>query len=197
MFAVCDKGMDRIYTYRIDREKGKLVHLDTWIDEEVACFPRYCAFHPVLPIYYANNERLAAINTFRYDDETGKLTLLSKLFLLPEDPGNIDGKPVGGQDIAVHPNGKYLYCTLVGLNLIVVCELDAKGQPSVKQLVKCNGKMPRGIRLSPDLRFLLSGNMLSGDITTFAVNADGTLTWTGKTFEAISPSAIQFLVAEN
>jgi hypothetical protein len=34
--------------------------------------------------------------------------------------------------------------------------------------------------------------MLSGDITTFAVNEDGTLTSTGKTFEAISPSAIRF-----
>ena len=192
MLAVCDKGMDRIYTYRIDRENGKLVHLDTWVAEENACFPRYCAFHPLLAVYYANCENYAGLNSFHYDEKTGKLDLVKKLFLLREDPGKVDGKPVGAQDIIVHPNGKSLYCTLSGLNLIVVCDLDETAMPTVKQVAKSNGKMPRGIRLSPDLRFLLSGNMLSGDITTFAVNEDGTLTSTGKTFEAVSPSAIQF-----
>ena len=196
MLAVCDKGMDRIYTYRIDRENGKLVPLDTWIAEEIACFPRYCAFHPVLPVYYANNENYAGINSFHYEEETGKLNLLKKLFLLPEDPGKVEGKPVGAQDITVHPNGKHLYCTLNGLHLIVVCDLDHNGLPIVKQVVKSNGKMPRGIRLSPDSRFLLSGNMLSGDITTFAVNEDGSLTFTEKIFEAVSPSAIQFFAGD-
>lgn len=196
MLAVCDKGMDRIHTYRIDRESGRLVHLDTWVAEEIACFPRYAAFHPVLPVYYANNENYAGMNSFHYDEKTGKLDLLKKLFLLPEDPGMVDGKPVGAQDILAHPNGKYLYCTLCGLNLIVVCDLDENGLPTVKQLVKSNGNLPRGICLSPDLRFLLSGNMVSGDITTFTVNEDGTLASTGKTFEAVSPSAIRFFTTE-
>ena len=197
MLAVCDKGMDRIYTYRIDRDNGKLLHLDTWVAEEIACFPRYCAFHPVLPVYYANNENYAGLNAFHYDDKTGKLNLLKNLFLLPEDPGKVDGKPVGAQDIVLHPSGKTLYCTLCGLDLIVVCDLDQNGLPTVKQVVKSNGKMPRGIRLSPDQRFLLSGNMISGDITTFSVNEDGTLTSTEKIFEAISPSAIQFFRGDN
>jgi 6-phosphogluconolactonase len=196
MLAVCDKGMDRIHTYRVDRENGKLVHLDTWIAEEIACFPRYCAFHPVLPVYYANNENYAGISSFHYEEKTGKLDLLEKLFLLPEDPGKVEGKPVGAQDILVHPNGRYLYCTLNGLHLIVVCELDEKGLPTVKQVVKSNGKMPRGIALSPDYRFLFSGNMLSGDITTFEVHEDGTLAFTGKTVEAVSPSAIRFFTSE-
>lgn len=197
MLAVCDKGMDRIHTYRIDREDGKLVHLDTWVAEEIACFPRYAAFHPLLPVYYANNENYAGMNIFRYDEKTGKLDLAKKLFLLPEDPGMVEGKPVGAQDILVHPNGRYLYCTLCGLDLIVVCDLDENGLPTVKQLVDSNGKLPRGLSLSPDLRFLLSGNMVSGDITTFTVNGDGTLVSTGRTFEAISPSAIRFFTAES
>ena len=192
MLAICDKGMDRIYTFRIDRENGKLIHLNTWIAEDVARFPRYASFHPTLPVYYANNEQYAGIYSFCYEEKNGKLELLNKLYLLREDPGLVDGKKVGAQDILVHPNGRSLYCTLVGLNLIVVCDLDERGLPSVKQLVACNGKMPRGICLSPDRRFLLSGNMLSGDVTTFAVNEDGTLTSTGKIFEGISPSAICF-----
>ena len=55
--------------------------------------------------------------------------------------------------------------------------------------------LPRGIRLSPDGKYLLSGNMVSGDITTFTVNEDGTLTPTGKVFEAVSPSAIKIFEA--
>lgn len=93
MMAVCDKGMDRIHTYRINREKGKLVHLDTWVSEEVAYFPYYGAFHPTLPVYYANNENYAGMNSFQYDEKTGKLDLLQKLYLLPEDPGLVGANP--------------------------------------------------------------------------------------------------------
>lgn len=96
----------------------------------------------------------------------------------------------------MHPNGKCLYCTLCGLNLIVICELNERGLPTVRQLMESNGNLPRGLRLSPDRRFLLSGNMVSGDITTFRMNEDGTLTFTGKVIEAVSPSAIHFFTTE-
>lgn len=192
MLAVCDKGMDRIYTYRIDREKGKLVRLDTWIAPEVACFPRYAAFHPQKQVLYVNNENYAQLNCFHYDEQTGALERFSKLYLLEKDPGLVEGKPVGAQDILVHPNGRTLYCTLCGLNLIVVCRLDENGVPTPVQRIDSRGNLPRGIALSPDKRFLLSGNMVSGDITKFAVDEEGLLTDTGVTIPAVSPSAIRF-----
>lgn len=196
LLAVCDKGMDKVYTYRIDREEGKLCRLSEWTAPEVACFPRYCAFHPTKNALYVNNENLALLNSFHYDEATGKLERFDSVYLLEEDPGMVGGKPVGAQDILVHPNGKTLYCTLCGLNLIVVCHIDEKGVPRPVQRINSRGNLPRGIALSPDGRFLLSGNMVSGDITTFAVDADGLLTDTGKTFEAISPSAVRFLTVE-
>ncbi len=196
IMAVCDKGMDKVYTYRIDPEKGRLVRLDEWTAPEIACFPRYCAFHPEKNVLYVNNENFAGLNSFNYDNKTGKITRFDSLYLLPEDPGNVDGKPVGAQDIMVHPNGKVLYCTLCGLNLIVVCRLDANGKPTPVQYIESRGNLPRGIALSPDGRFLLSGNMVSGDVTLFAVDEEGMLTDTGKTFEAVSPSAIKFYIAE-
>lgn len=193
MLAVCDKGMDKVYTYRIDRENGKLVKLNEWAAPEVACFPRYAAFHPTKQVLYVNNENYALLNSFHYDETTGELDRFDKVYLLEEDPGMVDGKPVGAQDIMVHPNGKILYCTLCGLNLIVVCRIDENGVPRPVQRVDSRGNLPRGIALSPDGRFLLSGNMVSGDITTFAVDEEGLLTDTGKTFEAVSPSALRFL----
>ncbi|MCD8342734.1 MAG: lactonase family protein [Clostridiales bacterium] len=192
LLAVCDKGMDRVYTYRIDREQGKLVALSCWEAPEVACFPRYAAFHPTKQVLYVNNENYAQLNSFHYDEETGALERFHKVYLLPEDPGMVDGKPVGAQDILAHPNGKVLYCTLCGLNLIVVCRLDEEGRPTPCQLVQSRGNLPRGIALSPDGRFLISGNMVSGDITVFSADEEGLLTDTGKTFPAVSPSALRF-----
>ena len=196
VFAVCDKGMDRIYTYRIDYEKECLMRLDEWVSEDVACFPRYGAFHPTLPVFYANNENHATLNCFHCDEEIGKLQCTKTIDLLSYDPGMVDGKPVGAQDILVHPSGKCMYVTLCGLNLIIVLHLDEEGNPTCAQEVKSGGVLPRGLGMSPDQRFLLSGNMVSGDITTFAVAEDGTLTSTGKVIPAVSPSAIRFFVSE-
>ncbi len=192
MFAVCDKGMDKIYTFRIDGEAGRLIKLNEWEAPEVACFPRYSAFHPTKNVLYVNNENYALLNCFHYDEETGALERFNSLYMLPEDPGLVDGKPVGAQDILVNPNGKVLYCTLCGLNLIVVMSLNEEGVPAVSQLVDSRGNLPRGLALSPDGRFLLSGNMVSGDITLFSVDENGLLSDTGKTVEAVSPSAIRF-----
>ena len=196
MLVACDKGMDRVYTYRIDREAGKLMYLNMWEAPEVACFPRYAAFHPEKPVLYVNNENYALLNSFHYDTKTGALERFDKVYLLSEDPGLVDGKPVGAQDIMVHPNGKTLYCTLCGLNLIVVCSLDEEGRPTVVQRINSRGNLPRGLALSPDGRYLLSGNMVSGDVTTFAVDAEGRLRDTGRIYPAVSPSAIRFYTVE-
>lgn len=198
LLAVCDKGMDKVYTYRIDREQGRLVYLSEWNAPEVACFPRYAAFHPDpgKKVLYVNNENFALLNGFHYDSSTGALERFHKVYLLEKDPGMVEGKPVGAQDVMIHPNGKTLYCTLCGLNLIVVCRLAENGVPTVVQRLNSRGNLPRGIALSPDGRFLLSGNMVSGDVTTFAVDEDGLLTDTGKTYPAVSPSAIRFFTTE-
>lgn len=195
LLLICDKGMDRVYTYRINREEGKLQQMDMWQAPEVGCFPRYAAYHPKLPVVYVNNENYASLNSFTYNSEDGKLNRFDSVYLLPRDPGLIEGKPVGAQDIMVHPNAKVLYCTLCGTNQLVVCRLDEQGKPFPVQWIDSRGNLPRGITLSPDRRYLFSGNMVSGDITTFEVDEEGLLTDTGRTTEAISPSAIRFYSA--
>ncbi len=197
LMAVCDKGMDRVYTFRVDRERGKLIQTDCWQAPEVACFPRYAAFHPEKPVLYVNNENCAILNSFHYDSSTGHLSRFSRVALLQEDPGLVDGKPVGAQDLLVQPGGKMLYCTLCGLNLIVVCRLNEDGSPVPCQHISCRGILPRALALSPDGRFLFCGNMISGDITSFAVDDEGFLTDTGRTFRAVSPSAIRFYTLKN
>jgi len=195
LFVACDKGMDCVYTYNLDRENGKLIQLDRF-DTNPKVFPRYAAFHPTIPVFYANNEFDPTLNGFTYDKETGKITQFCNVPLLFEDRGLMDGKPVGAQDILVAPDGKTLYCSLVGVHSIAVLRLDPQGIPTLTQVIPCGGNMPRAMQLSPDGRFLFSGNMISGDITAFHVIEDGKLLDTGKKTEAVSPSVIRFFVTK-
>jgi 6-phosphogluconolactonase (cycloisomerase 2 family) len=195
IYSVMDKGMDRVYTFRVDDENDKLVLLDCY-EDDVGVFPRYGSFHPTLPVMYTNNERKCEVHVFSYDDETGKLGLLQKVeLLMPEFRGKqyaVTCRPMGAQDILAHPNGKALYCTLEGgYELIATLRVGEDGLLALAQNVDCEGVMPRGLCLSPDGRFLLSGNLTSGDITVFNVAKDGTLSPTGKKYPAVSPSAIR------
>lgn len=195
IYVVCDKGMDRVYTFGVDDENNELKLLDTYVDD-LGVFPRYSTFHPTKPILYTNNERKCEIHVFNYDDETGKLAIRQKVDILtPEYQGKeyaITCRPMGAQDILAHPNGKVVYCTIEGGdNLIATLKVKDDGTLELVQNIDCEGVMPRGICISPDGRFLLSGNLTSGDITVFAINEDGTLSSTGKKYPAVSPSAIR------
>lgn len=198
IFCVPDKGMDRVYTFRVNQEEEKIEICDCYQDDR-GVFPRYASFHPTLPILYTNNERKTEVHVFSYDDETGKIALLQKEELLTSE---FKGKtyttkvrPMGAQDILAHPNGKVLYATVEGGdNLLIALKIDEKGLVTLAQNIDCQGVMPRGICLSPDGRFLISGNLTSGDVTVFAVGEDGLLSYTGKKYPAVSPSAIRVFV---
>lgn len=194
IYVVCDKGMDRVYTFGVDDENNELKLLDTYVDD-LGVFPRYSAFHPTKLVFYTNNERKCEIHVFNYD-ETGKMEIVQKVDILtPEYQGKeyaITCRPMGAQDILVHPNGKAVYCTVEGGdNLIATLKVGEEGLLELVQNVDCEGVMPRGICLSPDGRFLLSGNLTSGDVTVFAVDEEGMLTSTGRKYPAVSPSAIR------
>lgn len=195
IYVVCDKGMDRVYTFGVDDEHNELKLLDTYVDD-LGVFPRYSTFHPTKPVLYTNNERKCEIHVFNYSDETGKIDMIQKVDILtPEYQGKeyaITCRPMGAQDILAHPNGKVVYCTIEGGdNLIATLKVKEDGTLELVQNIDCEGVMPRGICISPDGRFLLSGNLTSGDITVFRIEEDGLLTSTGKKYEAVSPSAIR------
>ncbi len=192
VFVALDKGMDKLYTFRIDEKEGKIIMLKEYQVDEIASFPRYGTFHPTKPVFYADNENLAQVNVYQYNEE-GELQPVQKIPVLSKDVGLIDGKPAGCQDIVIHPSGKTLYVSISGMNQISVVSLDEEGKGTLVQEISCEGNFPRCIRIAPDERFILAGNMVSGDIAVYEICGDGTLKYTGKKFEAVSPSAIRFM----
>lgn len=189
LFLVCDKGLDKIFSFGLDRERGKLVFLDETSVETGSC-PRYGAFHPSLPVYYSNNEKSPNIFSFRYDVRSGALTRIAVTSMHGEENR---GKPSEASDIAVHPNGRHLYASDRGTDMICVFDIDGQGGLTLRQNVPCGGKNPRGFSLSPDKRFLIAANSDTASLAVFRVGEDGLLELERSDIPAVCPANIRFV----
>jgi 6-phosphogluconolactonase (cycloisomerase 2 family) len=187
LFVVCDKGVDKVYTFGIDRENGKIIYKSQFKANERSA-PRYSVFHPTLPIVYENNENVTYIHTFKYDVESGELELLATTDLLQEHGGK--GMP---SDIAISQNGKFLYACTRGANILSVFSLDENGIPTLIQTSPCGGEGPRGMKISPDGKFVFIANLESGSVAVFKINDDGTVSDTGRRTEAPCPGNISIV----
>lgn len=181
LFAACDKGNDGIYMYRIDKEKGKLIlNGGAPYRNRPGTAPRYCAFHPTLPFFFNNNEMEMEIDSFRYN-KLGALEHLSTVRALPEEYPLPKGERYGQQDFQIDPSGKYLYAMLHGLyNSISVFEVDQETAAlRFLQNVPIQGVWARDFSFSTDHKHLVTACLTSGDVASYAVHEDGTLTPTG------------------
>lgn len=187
LFIVCDKGVDKVYSFGIDRENGKIIYKNEVTTAERSA-PRYSVFHPTLPIIYENNENVTYIHTFRYDVESGALELLATNDLLQEHGAK--GMP---SDITISSDGKFLYACTRGADILSVFSLDENGIPTLIQTSPCGGNGPRGIKISPDGRFMFIANLDSGSVAIFMINDDGTVSDTGRRTEAPCPGNISIV----
>jgi len=192
LFVVCDKGLDKIYTYHLDRENGKLVQLQV-TTVEAGLVPRYSVFHPTLPIFYVNFEKKTLAHAYQCDITTGKIDLVDSASLIVDEKSVKGIDRVEAADILIHPCGNYLYASIRGANMIAVLDVDDAGMISLRENIDCGGVNPRGLCISPDARFLFSANMDSGNIAIFSINADGSLQATGMEAKARCPGNIRIM----
>ena len=198
VFVVCDKGTDKVYTYGINRAAGKLERRAVQ-NVTPGSRPRYCAFHPTLPIFYQNNEDRAEVNIWKYDAESGVFSLKGTCPLLETERLNAlveqgvfkeDGScKFGPADILVSPDGRTLYCGIRKANVIAVVALNTDGSAELVQNIDSYGENPRALCISPDGRYLLSVNYQSGNISRFNIGTDGHLTFSGIAAEGLEKPA--------
>lgn len=192
LFIVLDKGLDAIHTFHLDREHGSLVKLQaTPVEHGMA--PRYAVFHPQLPIFYANFEGRAVIQAYHYDAPTGRLDLLSSAPLLGGPSTPDPTVKIQASDIVLHPNGRQVYVSIRGLNLIAVLDIDNAGAISFRDNIACGGLNPRGLHISPDGRFLLCANVESGNLATFKIETDGRLLMVNTDTRARCPGVVKII----
>jgi len=195
LFAECDKGTDRIYFFKIDREAGKLVLCDNY-KSLPGSSPRYSCFHPTLPFWFMNNETMQVVRAFRYSEE-GKIDHIGTIDVLPDgcndDPSMGRDSRARQSDIRIHPSGKWLYALLRVIDSASVLAIDqSTGELTKIQSAALDGKGPRGCAVSPDGRFLLIAALDSGEIITWSIGEDGTISPTGLKASQPCPGNVTF-----
>lgn len=195
IYAVPDKGLDRIFVFRLDATSGKLVPNDPpFVATRAGQGPRHIAFHPSQPVAYVVNEIGASVTTYRLDPERGTLEPLQ---LLPATPPSYTANDTGAE-ITVAPSGRFVYASNRGANSVAVFAVDwASGTLKPVGWAQTErpkeGETVRFITLDRAARVLYPANMDSDTIVPFTVDWEsGMLTPTGHIIHVDSPCAIVF-----
>src|SRR6266545_2735139 len=189
MVVVCDKGCDRVYTYRVANGSHTLAEGKV-LKTEPGIAPRHSSFHPQLPYVFVVNERQSSLSCYRYDANTADINLVQTIPTIPADYA-MNNSPA---DVHVHPNGKFVYSSNRGHNSIAIFRIDeATGRMTLIDIVPTQGSTPRGFNFEPGGRFLFAANQGTGSIVTFAVDSEsGKLAPTGAKVDVPRPVCVQF-----
>lgn len=174
-FIACDRNLDQVHKITYGCEGGffkeATLQLPRGGTMKTGACPRYSVFHPTLPIVYVNSEYGRDLYLIRYDSNG---LILS---------ATVDATPKGAEagsfapsDLIISAGGAYLYMLYRKINVVCAFSLSAEtGEPTMIQTLQLDGQDPRGMRFSPDGRFLLVAERNSGDVATLAVADDGKL----------------------
>ena len=187
LLAVCDKGADRVYLFRVENNRLQIV---ASCASDPGFAPRYSAFHPTKPFLFVNHEFQPYIDTFHYGED-GALTQAGRTAVLPE---GIKAPDTHGQtDILVSTDGRTLYTLFRQINMILVFRIDGhSGALARIQALRSEGKNLRSCAIAPDGRFLLVAAADSGEVLSYPIDAHGTLGPSAARLEQVGPANLIF-----
>jgi 6-phosphogluconolactonase len=194
---VADLGLDRVLIYKFDAMKGSLLAGGS-PDSFSATLnpgsgPRHVAFGPGGKFMYVLGELQSAVTVFANDAQETYRSVQQISTL----PNGFSGRN-DAAEIAVHPNGKFLYTSNRGHDSIAIFAINpAKGTLTFVAHVPTGGKEPRHFAIDPSGKYLLAENQLSNSIVVFKIDAvTGGLTPTDQVVEVPSPVDLTFVAAE-
>lgn len=186
-----DLGLDRIYVWKFDDQKGLLTANDPpSVSLPPGDGPRHFHFHPNGRWLYSLQEEGSTIVLFDYDSEKGRLTSRQTISSLP--PGFAGSNFCSG--ILVSEDGRFVY---VGNRLhdsIGIFSIGETGELTFVGEEWTRGNYPRSFNFDPSGKFLYSCNQRGDNLATFRVDKkSGGLTFTGHYTPVGNPSIIVFL----
>jgi 6-phosphogluconolactonase len=189
--VVPDKGLDKIFVYRLDSGGGKLMPASPPdVATRSGAGPRHVDFHPTQPYAYVINELDSTIATYRFEPDKGVLKPIQVITTLPDSyTGNNTGA-----EIAVAPSGRFLYGSNRGHDSIAIFAIDAAaGTLAPVGWEPTGGRTPRFFGLDPTGTELYAANQTTDTVVIFRVNqTSGKLTPSGQTVNVGTPSTIAF-----
>jgi 6-phosphogluconolactonase len=187
--VVADLGIDQLLEYPFDEKHGtlgeaRIVHTDPGVG------PRHLVFSENGKFLYVVNELASTVTVYSYDHRDGFMKSLQSITTLP---ANFKGGNTSAE-IALHPNGKFLYASNRGDDSITVFAVHGrKGTLTPIETVSTGGKTPRNFALDPTGSWLVAANQNSNTVVTFRVDKKtGQLTAAGQPMQVYSPVMIDF-----
>jgi 6-phosphogluconolactonase (cycloisomerase 2 family) len=186
--VVPDKGLDRLFVFRLDSATGTLAPAETpSVKTRSGAGPRHVAFNPRLPYAYVINELDSTVATFRFAASGA----LEPLQIVPSIPASFTGDNTGAA-IDVSPSGRFVYASNRGHDSIGIFRVDeSTGVLSPVAWEPTKGATPRFIGLDPAGARLYAANQRGDTIVEFDVSqASGVLKATGRIVVAGTPVCI-------
>jgi 6-phosphogluconolactonase len=187
---VADLGLDRVLINSFDPGTGKLVPTAT-SDVRLApgTGPRHAAFSAGGDFLYVLGEMLSTVTLCVPEAQHG----FKQAQVIPMLPPDFKDRNEAAE-IAIHPNGKWLFASNRGHDSIVVFTIDpTAGTLRLTAKIPTGGKEPRHFAIDPTGRFLLAENQNSNSIVVFRIDpASGALSQVSTTAGVPSPVCLTF-----
>lgn len=188
---VTDLGLDKLFSYRFDSRRGKLIPNDPpFAALHPGAGPRHLVFHPNGRLVYVVSEIQSTITTFAFDAHAGSLKERQTISTLPAGFQGVSS----AAELLVHPRGRFLYASNRGHDSVVVFSIDSQaGTLSPIEWVPSQGKTPGNFGIDPSGGWLLVANQGSDSLVLFRLDENsGRLQATGQNFAVGTPSCVKF-----
>ncbi len=183
---VIDKGADKIFIY--DKAINGKLTLKNSVATAEGAGPRHFDFAPNLKFGYVINELSSTINAYSFNAIKNELKELQSISTLPSD---FKGQNTCAE-IAVHPNGRFVYGSNRGHNSIAIFKIKDNGTLELVGHEPTQGNTPRNFMISPDGKLLLAANQNSDNVVAFSIDlSTGKLKPTGKNNVIMTPVCLR------
>ena len=165
---VADFGLDRIFVYKFDAERGSLKPADSpFVPVTPGAGVRHLVFHPNGRMLYALNEIRASVTAYRYEPANGALSEIQTVSTTPAANAGAGG----AVEIGINAAGTVVYASNRGLNSMALLVVDPiRFTLSPLEFTPLVGSTPQHFTLDPTGAYMLVANQDSNNITVYTVH---------------------------
>ncbi len=161
---VCDLGDDKLLTYKIESEK--LIKVAEYNCKKGAG-ARHITFHPQKNIAYLICELEATIEVLKYDDNYETFEKIQEIKIIEDDT-----QKKWASAIHVSKDGKNIYVSNRGYDVIVCFKINEKGLLTKIQTAETFGSVPRDFYFDISNKFIIVAHQETDNLTLFERNLE-------------------------
>lgn len=189
---VTDLGTDRIYSFKINLDSGKLTPSQKpYTEVKPGSGPRHFTFHPDGNYAYLAEELTSSVAAFSYHKKSGKLELIQdQVAGLPSD---FKGTNTSA-DIHTDLSGKFLMMSNRGHESVSLYRIEKNGTLELLETANSEGVKPRNFVVDARNEFVLIANQDTDNIAIFKWQSEkGKLMFTGQHIKVPSPVCLKMI----